>query len=153
MGNADYMKIECPSGECDEKFKLINSMDIYSNFSKIKAEMEAIGFLTISFINLNSIEYKAALNMLKKLCEPAPNVLLLVYVAGHGHNNLGNDFMIPINSQMSFHLNGHRGFLKDEDCSLETLMRTFEEWTEQPDGRVLPKFTVGVLWDLCRSFV
>lgn len=153
MGNADYMKIECPLGECDDKFKLINSMDIYSNLSMIKAEMEAIGFLTISFINLNAIEYKAALNMVKKLCETANNVLVLVYVAGHGHNNLGNDFMIPVDSQISFHLNGHRRFLKDEDCSLETLMRTFEESTEQADGRVVSKFTVGVLWDLCRSFV
>lgn len=145
IGNADYIKIECPLEECNKKFKLISSMDIYSNLSNIKAELEALGFLTISFINVNSIEYKGAISLLKKLCESAHKVLVLVYVAGHGHNHLSKDYLIPVDSQNYFHFNEHKGFLKDSmECGLHHLMKSFESQNE--------KFTLGVLWDLCRSF-
>lgn len=153
MGNADYVKIDCPLDDCNEKFKVIGSMDIYSNLSKIKDEIEALGFLTISFVNLNANEYSSAISLLIKLCESAKKVLALVYVAGHGHNHLSKDYLIPVDSRHCFHFRGHKSFLRESmDCSLHTLMKSFEEADNKYENGYNEKFTVGVLWDLCRSF-
>lgn len=110
--------------------------------------MEALGFLAISFINLNAKEYLWAINLLKKLCETAHKVLVLAYIAGHGHNFLSKDYLIPVDSQQHFHFGNHKGYLRESmSCSLHNLLKTFED----PTGS--EKFTVGVLWDLCRTFV
>lgn len=151
MGNADYDMIECTKNrrnksECDEKYENIVSMNIYPGLAKIKVEMENLGFLTISFINLNVEDYLRSIALLKKLCNGAAKPLVLVYVAGHGHNYLGKDYLIPVDSQHHYHLHGHKHYLKESmNCGLHRLMNCFNEFNINPS-----RFTVGVLWDLCR---
>ena len=150
MANADY-DYDCPSGECADKYKSIGSMNIYSCLAKIKTEMSQLGFSIISFINLDANEYLQAISLLKSLTKSVKRALVLVYVAGHGHNYLSNDYLIPANSQLCFHNNAHRYYLKESTrCSLYSLMRLFEP-TDYNDPEQRDKFTVGVLWDLCRT--
>lgn len=173
IGNADYVTIDCPSGECYEKFKDIGSMDIYGSLAKIRDEMEQLGFLTMSFLNLNAQEYRRSLALFRQICEPAHRVFVLVYVAGHGHNYLGKDYLIPTDSQHYYHFNDHGKYLRDSmDLSLNYLMESFVSTVvvptvpEQQDNNQADypntmtqlitnneKYTVGVFWDLCRSNV
>lgn len=147
IGNADYMNSECQS--CQNKYKHFNSIDdIYESIAKIREKMEQLGFITMSFINLNTREYKRSLKLFKRLCEPANKVFVLVYMTGHGFNNFGKDNLVSIDSQRHYHLNGHRNFLKEStSLSLNYLMECF---VSPPDH---DKFHVGVFCDFNRTSV
>ena len=133
IGNADYVTSDCPSGECHEKYKDIGSMDIYASLAKIRHEMEQLGFITMSFLNLNPQEYKRSLALFRRLCEPAHRVYVLCYVAGHGHNYLGKDYLIPTDSQRHYHFSGHRKYLHDSmSMSLNYLMECFVSTVSVP---------------------
>lgn len=147
IGNADYESLECSNDECN--LLDMESLDMYLNMSRLKAEMEQLDFLTMSFVNLNAREYLRSICLLLEMCKSAQKVLVLVNVAGHGHRDLNNDYLIPVNTQFSFHLNDHKGYLSDSFiCSIQNLMQAFV--TDPKTDPTREKFTVGIIWDTCR---
>lgn len=181
VGNADYEDYKqgdnysdlakCSHRKCHEKFEKYSSMrGIYQSMSSMKNELSNLGFLVISFVNVNVNDYMKALSLLKKLCKPACRAYVLVYVAGHGHNCKNLDYLVPVDARMYFHMNDHKPeyFLANsKGSSLVQLMQTFSEINNEKKQEVsssetadlvadvehanCDKLTVRVLWDLCRS--
>jgi uncharacterized caspase-like protein len=165
IGNPDYdvPRVECPVANCSEKFKNYSSLkDIYNSMSCMKNELENLGFLVISFVNVSANDFNRALRLLKWLCEYADRVFALVYVAGHGHHCKNNDYLVPTDARHYYHINEHKDehFLaSSNECSLLRVLETFVEKNPQQEREGFrhehskeEKFTVRILWDLCRSF-
>lgn len=133
---------------CAERYDELDYLDIYQNSQRMKQELEKLDFIVISFVDLNHDEYFSVIHLFRRIIDLAHKAFVLVYVAGHGHHIDHNDFLIPINSKSNYHNNKHirDDFLSDTfDCSFKNLIRILT--LESGD-----RFTITVLWDLCRIF-
>lgn len=132
--------------KCQVKFAKAYQLVIDEGINSVKAKMEGIGFRTIIFKDLNSVNYLDNIHHIKDICLKK-NAQVVIYVAGHGFNNGFDDFLIPNDIFDYYHSSNHDERLYSNystTCGLQCLLRAFEfdEFNYQ--------LNLGVWWDLCR---
>lgn len=125
----------------------LTNLNIYSAFETLKKRLESLGFLVLSFLDLDAESFLRALHVARDICAKASSVTVLIYVAGHGHNYVKEDFLIPINTKVLLHNNNHeynKIYSSLNLCCLSNLLESFRP--------AFPGQGVSVVcfWDLCR---
>ena len=147
IGNGNYeinteeikscRKCEIPSYNlCD--------LNLAESIENLKSLLEKLGYLVIAFTDLNAEQFLRAIRAVRKICDMAESVSLLIYVAGHGHNSYSEDYLIPIDAKSLLHQNNHdyRGIHASLNlCSLSNLLENFKP---------VENISIVCFWDLCR---
>jgi hypothetical protein len=117
----------------------------------MKRELERLDYIVIAFIDLNAEDYLRAIRFFREICETAEHVSILVYVSGHGYQANHHDYLIPIDSRLILHRNGHKKHGINHIYSLNSLDNLLENFISDPLTYPKKKYTVVCLWDLCRE--
>jgi hypothetical protein len=149
IGNGNYERYDlelesCESWVCANKLSNIN---VYDSVERIKAKLENYGYLTVSFVDLDSEQYLRVIKFFRELCLGAYKVSVLVYVAGHGFNYNKQDYLVPIDSRILMHKNDHTYQGIEKLYGMSSLENLFENFST---NSLLQKFSLVCLWDLCR---
>jgi hypothetical protein len=120
---------------------------VYDSVERIKSKLESYGYLTVSFVDLDSEQYLRVIKFFRQLCLGAHNISVLVYVAGHGFNYNKQDYLIPIDSRILMHNNSHDYHGIEKLHGMSSLENLFEIFSTDSLSQ---KFSLVCLWDLCR---
>ncbi len=152
IGNANYDRddsnLNLLCAECNSSNNMHNLSDVYSSLKNLKEAFEAMNYIVISFIDLNSEEYLRAIRFFRSICEQAERVSVMLYVAGHGYHFKHQDFLVPINARKLIHLNGHNTRGLNQTFSMSCLDNLLENFISEERKQ---KYNVICLWDLCRQ--
>lgn len=125
----------------------LTNLNICSAFETLKPRLEELGYLVMSFLDVDVDCYLRALHMAREVCDRSKSVSVLIYVGGHGHNYVKEDFLIPIDTKKMLHNSNHeyrRIYSSLNLCSLSNLLANFKP--ASPSQNI----SVVCFWDLCR---
>lgn len=125
----------------------LTNLNICSAFETLKPRLEELGYLVMSFLDVDVDGYLRALHMAREVCDRSKSVSVLIYVGGHGHNYVKEDFLIPIDTKKMLHNNNHeyrRIYSSLNLCSLSNLLANFKPTSPSQN------ISVVCFWDLCR---
>lgn len=156
IGNGDYEKDKicyetCRECKRDYSHEWLSSLDIYDTLDYLKKIYENLGYIVLAFIDLNAEESLKCTKLFKMICDRAEKVSVLFHVLGHGHSHNHHDYLMPINTRIQYHFNGHHYNGLMNQISISNLHNFLELFIS--DDRIEPnkQFYVAVIWDLCRG--